>query len=99
MSNITIEFMGHEVPVTIHSYSSGYPAVMNPPDKAMPEEFEEAEWEVVTGNELLDTLLNENHSDDIELLVFEAIHNEQENAAEEYAEAKFEAERDRDYGY
>jgi len=99
MGNLVIDFMGHFVDINVQSYSAGSAAILNQAaEDCVPEEGEECEWHPDTGNELLNKILYENYFEELEELVYKAIHKEQKEQLEEVAEAAYEDMRN-DHGY
>lgn len=91
MSDLTIEFMGHDVKLIDVEYTAGCEAqISGPPEHCYPSEPNELYYTVNTGNELLDILLTENFSEEIKELAYQGVADEAEAAEETYYESKAE---------
>ena len=99
VSDFKIKYQGQDIDIDVLSYSPGIPAkTSGPPENCYPEEYPEVEFEIQTGNDLLDQLLMENHEDEITKLVFQGMAQQKYEAEMEAASQKYDEMNDRRYG-
>ena len=98
--SITLEIKFRDVPIDIkvHHYDPGSPGrVAGDPNDCFPPEASELDYNIDTGDDLLNELLLEHHEEEIEELVIDAIEQDKIDALDAEADAAYSRMKDENF--